>query len=249
MTAPVLAGESTLVASWRALAVDSPGATVIERAGSVAAVFPAWSPLNNAIARVPIADRAATDAEVSRLAARYRDAGVPTWAYWVPSLAVDLDAPRARAVPGAAPDVSTLVMTAVLAAGRTSHPGAVATSIATAALAGDEPVPLARVEPPGPGSGMAAWVMVRDGFAVAGLWTCVHEGDCGVYAVGTAPAFRRRGDASALVEHALADARRAGARTASLQSTPDAVSLYQRLGFTAVGRYEEWVFDSGPSSS
>jgi hypothetical protein len=48
MSAAALPGEATLVASWRALAVTSAGATVTETPGSVAAVFPAWTPLNNA---------------------------------------------------------------------------------------------------------------------------------------------------------------------------------------------------------
>ena len=44
-----------------------------------------------------------------------------------------------------------------------------------------------------------------------------------------------------LMEHVLADARRRGARTASLQSTRMGQPLYESLGFTPVGRYEEWV--------
>jgi ribosomal protein S18 acetylase RimI-like enzyme len=69
----------------------------------------------------------------------------------------------------------------------------------------------------------------------------VYGDDCGIYAVGTAPEWRRRGIARTLVQHALADSHRRGARTASLQSTPMAVTLYESLGFEAVGRYEEWV--------
>ncbi len=125
------------------------------------------------------------------------------------------------------------------------------TSLMAAAVAGDEPVAVGALDPPELGSGMVAWVMVRDDVAIAGLWTCLHDGDCGVYAVGTAPGWRRRGVARALVEHALADARQRGASTASLQSTPMAVSLYRSLGFEAVGRYEEWVCgepDDGESS-
>jgi hypothetical protein len=39
----------------------------------------------------------------------------------------------------------------------------------------------------------------------------------------------------------LADAWHKGARTASLQSTRMGQPLYESLGFTAVGRYEEWI--------
>ena len=84
-------------------------------------------------------------------------------------------------------------------------------------------------------------MLVRDGLAVAGLWACMHDGDCGIYAMGTAPQWRRQGLARSLIAHVLAVACEAGARTASLQSTPMGMSLYRSLGFEAVGRYEEWV--------
>jgi len=83
--------------------------------------------------------------------------------------------------------------------------------------------------------------MVHDGLAVAGAWSLLHEQDCGVYAVGTVPGWRRRGPARILVEHVLADARGHGARTATLQSTRIAQQLYQSLGFEPAGRYEEWA--------
>ena len=82
---------------------------------------------------------------------------------------------------------------------------------------------------------------VADGLAVAGAWSHLHGTDCGIYAVGTHPAWRRRGIGGALLEHVLADAWRSGARTASLQSTRMGASLYVSRGFTAVGRYEEWI--------
>lgn len=129
------------------------------------------------------------------------------------------------------------------------HADAIPTSVARAAVAGAEPVALGALDGPAADGSLAGWVMVRDGSAIPGLWNCVHEGDCGIDAVGTAPGFRRRGVARSLVEHALAVARDHGARTASLQSTPMAVSLSRALGFEAVGRYEEWVFDAAAPSS
>jgi ribosomal protein S18 acetylase RimI-like enzyme len=88
--------------------------------------------------------------------------------------------------------------------------------------------------------GLSGWVMVQDGVAVASAWSFLYECDCGIYAVGTLPEWRRRGLASALVQHVLADARRRGARTATLQSTRMGQQLYESLGFEPVGRYEEW---------
>ncbi|HEY7137304.1 MAG TPA: GNAT family N-acetyltransferase [Acidimicrobiia bacterium] len=86
---------------------------------------------------------------------------------------------------------------------------------------------------------------MQDGLAVAGAWGFLHRGECGLYAVGTVPEWRRRGLARTLVAHVLADARSRGARTATLQSTPMARTLYESLGFAPVGRYEEGLFSDG----
>jgi ribosomal protein S18 acetylase RimI-like enzyme len=235
-----LPGQATLIESWRALARSSAGATIDVRATSVAAVFPAWEPLNNAIALVPPTDAEATAAEVAQLGQRFADVGVDVWAYWIATTTRELASPDAAVVPGLARDDTTLVMCAALDRDYARHDAAVATSIASALIAGDEPLPRDQVEPPRADEEHDAWVFVDDGVAVASVWTYLHDGDCGVYAVGTAPGWRRRGIAHALMEHALGDARRRGARTASLQSTPMGVPLYRSLGFEAVGRYEEW---------
>ncbi len=76
---------------------------------------------------------------------------------------------------------------------------------------------------------------------VSAAWSFRHGDDVGVFAVGTVPAWRRRGIGAALTGHILADAATGGARTASLQSTPMGRSLYESLGFVAAGRYVEWV--------
>ncbi len=114
-------------------------------------------------------------------------------------------------------------------------------SIDAAVLAGDEPVPITDLGERNPDQGLAGWVMLDGDVAVAGAYRFLHGSDCGIYAVGTAPAWRRRGLARHLVAHVLADAARRGARTATLQSTPMAQGVYASLGFEPVGRYEEWV--------
>lgn len=243
MNVPALPGEATLVASWRALAATSSGATVLEGSGSVAAVFPSWLPLNNAIGHVSPADADATSAELVRLARRYGDAGVKEWAYWVPSRSRTLAEPDRQMVANATRDTTTLVMCTELTGGPRRSGDARRTSVSSAADAGDAPIAEAELDAAVAGA-IDAWVAVRDGLAVAGLWACIHEDDCGIYAVGTAPGWRRRGVARSLVEHALSDARARGARTASLQSTPMGVPLYESLGFRAVGRYEEWTVNA-----
>ena len=137
-------------------------------------------------------------------------------------------------------------MRASLPPGLHSHDGVVRASIADASRAGDEPVPFIDLGNPEEEPGVAGWVMLHDAVAVAGAWSFLHEKDCGIYAVGTAPRWRRRGLARNLVEHVLADARRRGARTATLQSTRMAQQLYQSLGFEPAGRYEEWVPRADP---
>jgi ribosomal protein S18 acetylase RimI-like enzyme len=242
--AMVLPGQETLVASWEALAELSSGARLIRSPATVAAVFPSWLPLNNAIA---VAARDSTEAALAAAPLRsiYADAGVGTWALWIPSRATDLDAPDTlRDLAGFTRDTTTLVMQATVRPGLRRHPGVVRASVAAATrAAGDEPVPLAQLGEPDDALGLAAWAMVHDGMAVAGAWSLLHDGDCGIYTVGTLPEWRRRGLAGALTEHILADAHRHGARTATLQSTPMAQRLYESLGFAPVGRYEEWIAD------
>ncbi|MGI5127911.1 GNAT family N-acetyltransferase [Pseudonocardia sp. CA-107938] len=228
------AGQGTLFASWEALAQLSPGARLVRGETAVASVFPHWAPLNNAVAiGAPDPAEAATV---------FTAAGVAEWAFWVSSPATAFAAPdTVSRVAGCKRDTTTLIMTAELRPCLRVHDGIVRTSIASATRAGDEPVPVDELGEPDGVPGLAGWVHVVDGRAVAGAWSHRHGSDCGVYAVGTHPAWRRRGIGSALVEHVLAEARRAGARTASLQSTPMGLSLYTALGFTAVGRYEEWI--------
>ena len=238
----VLPGQETLVASWRALTRVSSGARLIQSPETVAAVFPRWLPLNNAIA-LGARDSAAVTAGAARLRSIYADAGVGRWALWVPSSTTDLDAPDVITdVSGFTRDTTTLVMQATLRDGFRQYEGVVRASIAAASrAAGDEPVPVAALGEPDDALGLDAWVMVQDGMAVAGAWSLLHERDCGVYTVGTLPGWRRRGLARALAEHVLADAIRRGAHTASLQSTRMAQRLYESLGFEPVGRYEEWI--------
>ncbi len=236
----ILPGQEALVASWQALARLSSGARLIRSPDAVAAVFPAWAPLNNAIG-LAAHDRAA--AAVASLRGVYATAGVDAWAFWVPSGATDLDAPdTVRDVDGLTRDTTTLVMTTDLRPELRWNEGVVRTSIAAATrAAGDEPVAEAELDNPDDVPNLSGWVMVQDGMAVAGAWSMLHDGDCGIYTVGTLPHWRRRGLAKALTRHILTDAYHRGARTATLQSTRMGQPLYESLGFEPVGRYEEWI--------
>ena len=235
-----LAGEDTLVACWRALARTSSDATVVQTSGAIVATFPSFAPMNNAIMSRPHdADLAA---EADRLKDAYRRAGVSSWAAWIRSRATSFAAADAiRELTDFKRDTTTLVMEAKrLSRFRTSSDVRLA-CVDAASRAGDEPVPVSDLGVPNADEELAAWVMVDGDVAVAGAYRYLHGSDCGVYAVGTTPAWRRRGLARRLVEHLLADASRRGAQSATLQSTSMAQNLYASLGFAPVGRYEEWV--------
>ena len=204
-----LPGHETLLASWSALAQISPGARLIDSAATVAAVFPSWAPLNNAI-MLGAYDRVEAAVLASQLRAVYADAGVNVWALWVPSrVHRSGHARRCARCRRARRDTTTLVMRAAVPDGLQLHDGVFRVSIAAATCAADDEAvsatDLGELEQV---AGLAAWVMVHDDVAVAGAWTFLYERDCGIYAVGTVPAWRRRGLAGSLMEHFLADAHR-----------------------------------------
>lgn len=72
-----------------------------------------------------------------------------------------------------------------------------------------------------------------DGVPVAVTLLVIHEGTAGIYAVATLPEFRRRGFSRVLLGRAIADGRRLGCDTVTLQvhQDSDAERLYRHLGF------------------
>jgi GNAT superfamily N-acetyltransferase len=245
MTGPTAAtplnGQETVVACWRALAATSPGAMLVVTPHSVVAVFPSFAPWNNAIVLSP--HNVDLAAEVVRVSDVYHRAQVSSWAFWVPSPAMSLNEPdEITKVPGLKRDATTLVMQASAGETRALWDAARPASIADAIRATDEPIPTSELDGIDTDSRLlAGWVVLDDEVAVAGAYRYLHGTDCGIYAVGTAPDWRRRGIGKRLVAHIMADAARHGARTATLQSVPAARRMYEWLGFEAVGRYEEWV--------
>jgi ribosomal protein S18 acetylase RimI-like enzyme len=80
-----------------------------------------------------------------------------------------------------------------------------------------------------------------DGENVAAGMAYDHDGDCGIYNVGTLPHARHRGLGTALTAFHLYRARERGCTTASLQSTEIAEGVYAALGFRDLGRFIEYV--------
>ncbi len=84
------------------------------------------------------------------------------------------------------------------------------------------------------------WVAVEDGRVVGvAKLTLLGDRECWLHALRVDPAYRRRGVATALLEHRLARARRLGARVARLDTSEDNVAvlrLMRRYGFRRVER-------------
>ncbi len=88
------------------------------------------------------------------------------------------------------------------------------------------------------------WFCVRDEGGFAAFAALLVLGGIGfVDHVVTFPAARRHGYAEALTGRALAEAAAAGASRTHLLAEPhgDAVRIYQRVGFEAVGHLASWV--------
>jgi hypothetical protein len=197
-----LAGQDTLVSCWRALADTEFGpGQLVETRHAIAAVFPESAYFNNTILTSDV-ESAATAA--GSVADAYAAAGIAAWALWVPSDATTLDYPTDR-VGGVGPltrDVTTLAMQLTVTAGlRTDGRVTTVSNAALLRLVADEAVPADELGEHAAGAPVTGWALVEDGHAVASAYTCHHGTDCGIYAVGTLPPWRRRGLARALVEH------------------------------------------------
>ena len=79
------------------------------------------------------------------------------------------------------------------------------------------------------------------GRPVSGVLTHDHEGDASIGGMATLSCARGSGLATALLARALVDARDRGCETSTLQSTPLAVPLYERLGYRQLAALEGWV--------
>jgi GNAT superfamily N-acetyltransferase len=72
------------------------------------------------------------------------------------------------------------------------------------------------------------------------LLTYEEDGECGIYLVATLPEARGGGLASALMAHALLEARERGCTTSSLQATARGRPVYKRLGYEEIGTMDMW---------
>lgn len=229
---------ATLVRSWAYLASGSPGAKVSEPPGAAIAAFvrsPEREFLNNAVLMASGADLGPT---LDTIEHTYGTHSIERYAVWVH----ESDPERAAALlaRGYRYDSSTRTMAMPVA------------ELAPVDTSGLELVPadldefwrigeVAGLVPELPSAGAHFYVARHHGESAATLMSFDHDGDCGIYMVGTVAAARRRGIATALSAFAVAEARERGCTTASLQATEMAEGVYARVGFRDLGRFEEYV--------
>lgn len=229
---------ATLVQSWAYLASGSPRAEVIETPGAAIATFvrsPDREFLNNAVLET---GQPNLDTTLDTIERTYATAQIDRYAVWAhesePEAAAELLARGYRH------DTSTRTMAMPVGDLVAVDPGPL--ELTTVSL--EEFWRIGGVE------GLVPDLLPARGHFYASRWggenvatlmAFDHDGDCGIYMVGTVPAARRRGIAAALSAHAVTAARERGCATVSLQATAMAESVYARVGFRDLGRFDEYM--------
>jgi GNAT superfamily N-acetyltransferase len=233
-------------AFYRLLGTRSPGGALIERDGLVAAIVPSCpdqSIVNGVVYEAPAAIEACRD----ELEAAYGRAGVRRWRVWVPEADREIGdwlkqcghrlsgSPRAMKCELGDVDVDVAdgldwdVTADVASVARLNEdayglpPGEFADALT--ALTGDA---------------VRVYLAREHGEAAACVVAIDEDADCGMYAVATRPASRRRGLASTLMRRALIDARDRGCTTSTLQSSQAGAGVYARLGYQDLGGFGTW---------
>jgi GNAT superfamily N-acetyltransferase len=235
--------EANLLASWEEIARGTDGASVETAPGATAAVFPSGPEAeyyNNALIARGLGSGSAGVA-ITAVEELYARTGVARYALWAhESEAVTIAELERR---GYRIDTCTRAMAMSLEDIPVARPD---TAPADATWAdyvdllprfGTPSGLLAGVD----GSRFEVLMAMHDGHAAATALAYDHEGDSGIYNVGTLPSARRGGLATALTALQLHNARERGCTTASLQATPMAERLYARVGFQDLGRFAEYV--------
>jgi ribosomal protein S18 acetylase RimI-like enzyme len=218
-----------LAGSWRGLAAARPSALVVESAGLLALRHP--DPvLANAVLLDPqlLADALGLFAESS------------AFAVW--TLADDEQAAAAVRAAGLLPDTTTRPM--LRPADLPPPPAAPGVELDV------DPSRVCRLNGVDPGllSGVPGLRCVATADDTSGLVVQDVGEDVVLSFVATRPQARGRGRATAVTTAALRDAAERGRRGAVLQATPAAERMYARLGFVAVGQWQEWVPPGPPAS-
>jgi len=236
----------SMESAWRALGAGSDGGWMLERDGVLAAVVPAVpdrSVFNSVLYERPQDLAAARDG----LAAAYDEAGVNAWTVWVPES--DRISAELLASAGHKLDATPRAMVLELADLPEPDPGDLAWS-ADGSLAEMKRInDVAYGDPPGtfergigtpPPDTWRIYEARLEGEPASVLATTEVEGDCAIWWVATVPEARGRGLAGRLLHVALADARKRGVETSTLQATKLGRPVYERLGYRDIGELQMW---------
>lgn len=228
----------------RWLGSASPGASLVDAHGVLAAVVPA-APHRSVFNSAVYPDAAALERALPELAAAYDAAGVRAWTVWTPP--GDRRAAGLLAGAGHVLDAEPAAMVAQLAGFEPPPLGDLdwTREVAIADVADINDAAYGH----GDGSFRAAlqdladlhgYLALDDGRPACGLAIADHGGSAGVYFVATRPESQGRRLASRLLGQALVDARDRGCVTATLQATRTGAPVYERLGFRTEGRIQMW---------
>ena len=234
-------GASTLLSAWDEHARGATGASVRRLPGVAVAVFPhepERGVYNNALLDRDL-DRAHRAAALDALADTYAAAGITDFAAWVhesdPAMRQDLERrgytyrESTRAMGMSLDDIRLPRPRLDLA-----PPGWAWTEYLR--IVGMPPGFLARADP------TAYHIVIArlEGENVASAMAVDHDGDRGIFNVGTLEHARHRGLGTGLTALLAHDGRDRGCRTASLQSTAMAEHIYAKVGFRDLGRFFEY---------
>jgi GNAT superfamily N-acetyltransferase len=216
----------------------------VEFDGVTAAVVPAC-PERSVVNCVIYSDADALGEHLDQLDAEYERAGVSAWTVWVP----EHDARAASLLEQAGHKLD-------------ARPAAMVRDLHDFEL--PPPLDLELIEPdmeeaarindaaygfPGdferafhklPAEPAHLYLALSDGVPACTLLTYEEDGECGIYLVATLPEARGRGLATAVMIHALLQARQRGCTTTSLQATQRGRPVYQRLGYRDIGAVHMW---------
>lgn len=243
------------LAQWsRAIDGASEGMRSIDRDGLVMTITPAV-PERSIVNDIVYWDGGALIAGYDEIEQAYADAGIEAWLVWVPdgdtgvaaalaerghvldsdpeAMVLDLDDVKRPAEPSG----FTRAVDPVELARLNDHAYGMRSAFARA---------LAQLE----GGGGLYFYGAEDGEGLAsGLVTFDYEDDCSVWLVATCESARGRGLASALMAHALADARERGRTTSTLQASDLGRPVYERLGYRSLGEIQLWEKRRAPLSA
>jgi GNAT superfamily N-acetyltransferase len=234
---------ATLIASWGRVAEGSEGASIERVSGATAGVFPAGPEreiYNNAVLERGLNESEAAEA-VGAIGRLYADWGVDRYAVW----AHDSEAASIAELAGRGLEVDTWTRAMAMPLDEMDA-GPPRIDVGPAGWAEHLRYLQAVGVPDGllegvDGEAFHVLVARLDGENMATAIAYDHDGDCGVFNMGTLPGARRQGLGTALATLHVQRARERGCETASLQSTEIAERVYARVGFRDLGRFIEYV--------